>query len=926
MAASKKSKNLPKNVDDGLQSAFNTLTSGLKETDALYIRATKQLEIQRQALITIREENKKSNDLTKEQKKNVNNLTKKYSEFQSIAAKYHQDVKDGIMTQEQANKKLNEMRVGFDRVLKSAKLTGKENETILKLFKKMSSEMETLSDAYSKSAKKAELLNSAIDQVGASGIPLMQELGGVLKNLVEKNADGARMALTALGAAAAVLGDKYFNAEPNAQIKAELDVRANKIETAKELAKLDNKHGFIKQRRDLAISQNSIDTANTVNQLTIEAANASKRAAIQFSSQMQSSAAEFNAAGKTALYGKGIGSIGYGAAQMQLAGVGADAVAASLTTATKVLGSKVSSEVAADMALLEKRTGQSTENISSMVSFFKRMNKVSAGTALNMVEGMRAMADSANIDLGGLMEEVAQSSKEALGYQIKSGPALAKQVAYAQSLGISFNDVAKAGKSMVLNYKDSIKKEMELSAMLGRNVNLSEARALFSQGKTDDALKSIKAQGLDPNAMNMFQQEALSQALGGLDLDVLQKVATGTGKNATLGTGNAKAGNKGFLSATQSAQSTLAAQQASISAQTAIVDAKLSGQITDAYLNSPGYKKYQENLLAQQKKEAQLDADENNKYLLSLKGIQLAAAEAKFNIERMYEENKRAALVGVAGAVGGNLIGLGLQKLFGKSNPMPVTIVDGGPLDKIKDAASDKLTDKVKSWFTKKGSSKVAEKTTAKLAEKASAKVASKATTKAVEKVALKTTEKVVAKTAAKALGKSLIKKIPFIGLGAGLFFAAQRAMAGDYAGAALEASSGAASMIPGGGTAASVAIDAALAARDLNNAGVFNSANPSATVRNGKVSPTGVSATPAAAKPSLVLTDVQYQTRLQTEMVALLGMSTGFMKQLLEVSAAEFDRPININGTKLNANLLSAARKNYAVARREAVGAYKAP
>ena len=41
--------------------------------------------------------------------------------------------------------------------------------------------------------------------------------------------------------------------------------------------------------------------------------------------------------------------------------------------------------------------------------------------------------------------------------------------------------------------------------------------------------------------------------------------------------------------------------------------------------------------------------------------------------------------------------------------------------------------------------------------------------------------------------------------------FAAQRAMAGDFSGAAMELASGAASTIPGLGTAASVAIDAAL-------------------------------------------------------------------------------------------------------------------
>jgi len=63
--------------------------------------------------------------------------------------------------------------------------------------------------------------------------------------------------------------------------------------------------------------------------------------------------------------------------------------------------------------------------------------------------------------------------------------------------------------------------------------------------------------------------------------------------------------------------------------------------------------------------------------------------------------------------------------------------------------------------------------------------------------------------------GKSLLKKIPIIGALAGLGFGASRALKGDFLGAAMEVGSGAASLFPGLGTAGSVAIDAALAAKD---------------------------------------------------------------------------------------------------------------
>jgi hypothetical protein len=70
---------------------------------------------------------------------------------------------------------------------------------------------------------------------------------------------------------------------------------------------------------------------------------------------------------------------------------------------------------------------------------------------------------------------------------------------------------------------------------------------------TDERQNKAKAQGLNPADMNMFQQEQLSQALGGMDLNTLQKIATNDGTNVGgLSEGNVKKGNQNFLSKTQS--------------------------------------------------------------------------------------------------------------------------------------------------------------------------------------------------------------------------------------------------------------------------------------------------------------------------------------------------------------------------------------
>ena len=103
-----------------------------------------------------------------------------------------------------------------------------------------------------------------------------------------------------------------------------------------------------------------------------------------------------------------------------------------------------------------------------------------------------------------------------------------------------------------------------------------------------------------------------------------------------------------------------------------------------------------------------------------------------------------------------------------------------------------------------------------KAAEKTIGKTGIKAVGKTASKIAGKVGLKAATKTAGKALGKSLLKKIPGVGLLAGLGFGFDRLMSGDVLGAVGEVASGAASTIPGVGTAVSTAIDAGLAAKDM--------------------------------------------------------------------------------------------------------------
>ena len=95
-------------------------------------------------------------------------------------------------------------------------------------------------------------------------------------------------------------------------------------------------------------------------------------------------------------------------------------------------------------------------------------------------------------------------------------------------------------------------------------------------------------------------------------------------------------------------------------------------------------------------------------------------------------------------------------------------------------------------------------------------KVAQKLVKTATKKGLKKAGAKVATKLAAKTAVKVGLKKIPVVGLIAGLGFGVQRLLKGDVAGALMEAGSGIASTIPGPGTAISAGIDAALIAKDV--------------------------------------------------------------------------------------------------------------
>lgn len=390
---------------------------------------------------------------------------------------------------------------------------------------------------------------------------------------------------------------------------------------------------------------------------------------------------------------------------------------------------------------------------------------------------------------------------------------LARAVTQAQKLGMTLEQSKNSTKGL-LDFESSISAELEAELLTGRDLNFEKARSLALQGKSAEAAAEVRKQVgsyTDFQKLNVIQQEAIAKAAGMTS----DELADSLRKEELL----AKiAKDKGIT-------------------------------IADAV-------KLQEQQEASGESLANSVQRIKDGFTSLIAGPLASMVEGVSHMFEMIENNPAAkAVIKFAGGIAAVVGSIGAMMLVGRSI---VSSVRGKPSGRFGDplhvtgdgglGGGSDIGSKIKGKGLKYASSLLGGKKTGlgRMLRGASAKAfrpgiagkaltggaslatsaATKLATNSIAKSATKTGSKQVAKQAAKlggkAVGKSLLKKVPILGALAGIAFAIDRASKGDWLGAAGEVASGLASIIPGGGTAVSLGIDAALAARDMKNAGTI--------------------------------------------------------------------------------------------------------
>jgi hypothetical protein len=181
--------------------------------------------------------------------------------------------------------------------------------------------------------------------------------------------------------------------------------------------------------------------------------------------------------------------------------------------------------------LMATNMGISGDEAASVVGNFARMNEGSAATAMDMAATTKAMGKAAGVPIDSLMKDVAGSSKAFAEYGKDGGLNIAKAAVSAAKLGVGMDSLTKVTDSL-LDFETSINAEMELGAMMGKQLNLDRARGLAATGDMTGAVKETLQQlgGIDEfNKMDIFQKRKAAELLG-LSVDEYQKMAANADK------------------------------------------------------------------------------------------------------------------------------------------------------------------------------------------------------------------------------------------------------------------------------------------------------------------------------------------------------------------------------------------------------------
>ena len=192
------------------------------------------------------------------------------------------------------------------------------------------------------------------------------------------------------------------------------------------------------------------------------------------------------------------------------------------------VANKLNSDITKTQTFLTKQMGLSASEAGKLAE-----NQIFTGkSAKKAKEEIAKQAAQLQKETGiavNLNEVFAEVAKANAGLQAAYGfnnKLIAKQVVNMKELGLTLDQAGKMA-SQLLDFEQSISKELEAELLTGKDLNLEKARLLALQGKNTEAAAELAKQvggTAELSRMNVIQQEALASAMGMERNELIQSV------------------------------------------------------------------------------------------------------------------------------------------------------------------------------------------------------------------------------------------------------------------------------------------------------------------------------------------------------------------------------------------------------------------
>jgi hypothetical protein len=177
---------------------------------------------------------------------------------------------------------------------------------------------------------------------------------------------------------------------------------------------------------------------------------------------------------------------------------------------------------AMSVAMMSKQFGVFGAEVAGVNKLFQNMGGLSEQQAQYLAGSVVEMANLAAVAPDTVIKDISQNSKEIMTYNRGSVKEIARMAVNAAKLGTSMKETAAVSEKL-LDFEDSITKELELSALVGRDLNFARARELAFAGDTlgaqQEMVKQLDQMG-DLSQLDAITKKQIEETTG-MELDSL---------------------------------------------------------------------------------------------------------------------------------------------------------------------------------------------------------------------------------------------------------------------------------------------------------------------------------------------------------------------------------------------------------------------